>query len=88
MTCHSKLKNKLKKRRYSMKIRNNRLVLNKHDLKVILMHIGLCAECVSYDNGKVEEMDFIKLFEEKLESDKWLNELENAKYERLEIELN
>ena len=71
-----------------MEIRNNRLVLNKHDLKVILMHIGLCAECVSYDNGKVEEMDFIKLFEEKLESDKWLNELENAKYERLEIELN
>jgi len=33
-------------------------------------------------------MDFIKLFEEKLESDKWLNELENAKYERLEIELS
>ena len=53
-----------------------------------MLHIGLCAECVSYDNGKVEKMDFIEFFKEKLESDKWLSDLEYAEYEEIKLELD
>lgn len=71
-----------------MKIKNNALVLSEHNLKMILIHIGLCAESCSAGGGKVEQMDFIELFKDSLENNKWLNDFENAEYERLEIEFD
>lgn len=73
---------------FNLKIRDNALVLNENDLKMILVHIGFCAECVAYDTGKVEKMDFIEIFKEQLETNKWLNDFEDVEYKRLEIELN
>ena len=71
-----------------MKIKNNSLVLSEHNLKMILIHIGLCAESCSAGGGEVEKMDFIELFKDSLENNKWLNDFENAEYERLEIEFD
>ena len=69
-----------------MKIQNNTLVLSEHDLKIMLIHIGLVAESCSVSGGQVEKLDFVELFKESLETNKWLNDFEDAKYERLEIE--
>lgn len=71
-----------------MKIKDNVLVLSEHNLKMILTHIGLVAESCSAGGGKVEKLDFIELFKESLENNKWLNDFENAEYERLELELS
>lgn len=70
-----------------MKIKGNALVLSEHDLKMILIHIGLVAENCSASGGEVEKLDYIELFKDSLESNKWLNDFEDAKYERLEVEL-
>ncbi len=70
-----------------MKIRGNSLVLSEYSLNMILMHIALCAESCSAGGGKVEKMDFIELFKDSLENNKWLSDFEDAEYERLEIEL-
>lgn len=71
-----------------MKIQNNTLVLSEHNLKMILTHIGLVAESCSAGGGKVEKLDFIELFKDSVENNKWLNDFEDAKYERLEIEFD
>lgn len=70
-----------------MKIKDNALVLSEHNLKMILTHIGLVAESCSASGGKVEKLDYIELFKDSLENNKWLNDFEDAKYERLEVEL-
>lgn len=72
----------------SVKIKDNALVLSEHNLKMIFIHIGLCAESCSFVGGKVEKMDFIELFKDSLENNKWLNDFEDAEYERIEIEFD
>ena len=68
-----------------MNIVDNTLILNKHDLESILVHIGLCAECETRDNGRVEKMDFIGLFKNELENIKWLDDFEDVKHDKIEI---
>ena len=71
-----------------MNIVGNTLILNEHDLKMILTHIGLCAECESHYNREVEKMDFIGLFKNELENIKWLDDFEDVKHEKIVIELD
>lgn len=78
----------IRRKGISMRVVDNTLILNKHDLESILVHIGLCAECESHDNGKVEKMNFIGLFKDELESTKWLNDFEDVEYDKIEIILD
>ena len=71
-----------------MQIKDNfKLILNGGDLKNILTHIVLCAECETEMGKNVSKMDLISLFNEELENQKWLNNLENYKHNCIEINI-
>ena len=56
-----------------MFIKDKTLFLNEHDLKMILMHIGLVAESCSDGGGEVEKLDFVELFKDSLKTNVWYN---------------
>ncbi|HZJ98774.1 MAG TPA: hypothetical protein VFC79_02140 [Tissierellaceae bacterium] len=66
----------------------DKLILSEQNLKNILTHIALCVECEVLNQNNILKTDLVELFKQELENQQWLNNLEDVKYKKIEIDFD
>ena len=70
-----------------MQIINDTLVLNKQDLKQVLIKIALSVENISAKGVDVTKIDLIELFKDEIDILKFINNLDYIEHNKIEISL-
>lgn len=70
-----------------MQIINDTLVLNKQDLKQVLIKIALSVENISAKGLDVAKIDLIELFKDEIDILKFINNLDYIEHNKIEISL-